>query len=176
MKTQTEKILSILRVASWVLFIGACIILGLVIATFLISFIWPEAKINFDGIIGNQSEFRKNHLVEYLLIFLFTLLWAIFNVRVWAKIKQVLYKINLKSPFSMDIAMLLEKISYLLFGVWLMGFSANGFTDYLSKRIDGIEKGLDADFGFLFSAGIVFIFSQIFKRGIEIQSENDLTV
>ncbi|MBN2635649.1 MAG: DUF2975 domain-containing protein [Prolixibacteraceae bacterium] len=29
---------------------------------------------------------------------------------------------------------------------------------------------------FLFMAGLVFVISQIFKRGVEIQSENDLTV
>ncbi|MES2797548.1 MAG: DUF2975 domain-containing protein [Bacteroidota bacterium] len=176
MKTQTEKILTVLRMVSWVSFIGANIIFALSIVTFIISFFWPDANINFKGLITYHAEFRKDHLIEYIFIFSFTLVWAYLNVQIWGKIKEVLYKVNLENPFSMNIAMMLEKIGYLLFSVWLIGFIANGYTDYLSKNIEGIEKGFDTDFSFLFSAGIVYIISQIFKRGVEIQSENELTV
>lgn len=176
MKTKTEKILSVLRSLSWILFIGSYLLLGLIILTVLISFIWPEAKINFNGIITNQAVFRQNHTWAYSLIFLFTMAWSILNVMLWAKIKKVLYDVNIKNPFSKEISKMLESISFLLFGVWLFGFSINGVTVYLSNRIEGIGKGFDSDFSFLFSAGIVYIISQIFKRGIEIQEENDLTV
>lgn len=176
MKTQTEKILSVLQIISWISFIGASIILGLVIIAFIISFIWPEAKINFNGIAANQSAFRQNHLFVYFIIFIFTMAWSILNVLVWAKVKKVLYEVNLKNPFTMHISNLIERISLLLFGIWLFSFSINGLTDYLSKRMEGLEKGFDTDLSFLFAAGIVFIISQIFKRGVELQSENDLTV
>jgi hypothetical protein len=51
----------------------------------------------------------------------------------------------------------------------------NGQTRWLSKQAGlSLQDWNGAEF--LFVAGLVFIVSQIFKRGVEMQSENELTV
>ncbi|CAH0994522.1 hypothetical protein EMA8858_00632 [Emticicia aquatica] len=176
MKTQTEKILKILRIVAWIAFVGSVTIFGLTIATVVISIILPDAKINFSGIIMNQAELRKTHLIAYLFIFSFTLTWAFLNIQLWKSVKNVLYKINMQKPFSMEVANVLEKIGFLLLSIWAVEFISDGYIDYLSKHIEGVEKGFKVSLFYLFNAGIVYIVSQIFKRGVELQEENELTV
>jgi hypothetical protein len=51
----------------------------------------------------------------------------------------------------------------------------NGHAEWLSKRIAGLQENLISG-EFILLAGVVFVFSQIFKKGVEIQSENELTI
>lgn len=52
----------------------------------------------------------------------------------------------------------------------------NGYFDFISKRT-GIDLVNHFNHGeYFFMAGIVYIISQIFKRGVELQEENELTV
>ncbi len=176
MQTQTEKILNFLRFISWIAFIGSIVLLLMKISAFGVGLLAPNTKMTFSGTNIKLSGLRKDHLKEYLFAFSFLITVAILNVQVWENVKNVLHKINLKNPFSMEIAKILEKIGYLLLSIWAVGFIAEGYLDYLSKRIDGVEKGMDIDFNYLFTAGIVYIISQIFKRGVELQEENELTV
>ena len=76
----------------------------------------------------------------------------------------------------MEAALLLEKIGYFLISIWIVGTIADNYIQWLAKRIGQNISELDIDFNYLFIAGIVYIISQVFKRGVEIQTENDLTV
>ncbi len=97
-------------------------------------------------------------------------------MQVWEKVKDLLTKINLKSPFKMEAALLLEKIGYFLMGIWIVGTIAENYVQWLSKSIGKSLIDVKIDFNYLFIAGIVYIISQVFKRGVEIQNENELTV
>ena len=46
---------------------------------------------------------------------------------------------------------------------------------WLAERVAGLEKNYISG-EFIFMAGVVFVISQIFKKGVEIQSEHELTV
>ena len=75
----------------------------------------------------------------------------------------------------MEVAKKLEKIAYTLLLVWVAILLYNGQLKWLSKDVTGLqEMNLSTDF--IFYAGLVFIVSQIFKKGVEIQTENELTV
>jgi hypothetical protein len=176
MKTQTKKILNFLQFIAWIAFIGSIILLLMKIAAFGVGLLAPNTKMTFSGTNIKLSGLRKDHFQEYIFAFSFLITVAILNVQVWKNVKNVLQKINLKNPFSMEIAKLLEKIGYFLLSTWAVGFIADGYLEQLSKRVDGVEKGMDIDFNYLFTAGIVYIISQIFKRGVELQEENELTV
>lgn len=75
----------------------------------------------------------------------------------------------------MDVAMRLEKISIIAFGTWVVTMLSNAHTGWLLK-LTGELHGNWLSGEFIFMVGIVFIVSQVFKRGVEIQSENELTV
>ena len=86
-----------------------------------------------------------------------------------------LSKMSLMNPFKMEVAQKLEKISHLLFGTWIVGMLGSAHSAWLMK-LTGQLYGNWVSGEFIFMAGLVFIISQVFKRGVEIQSENELTV
>lgn len=176
MKTETEKILDILRIVAWIPFVGSIVLLTMKIAAFTLGLFAPGTNMTFSGTDIKLSGLRKDHLIQYIVAFSFLIVVAFLNIQVWKNVKDVLYKINLKSPFSIEVAVILEKIGYFLISTWAVGSMADGYLDYLSKRIDGVEKGVGIDLNYLFTAGIVYVISQIFKRGVELQEENELTV
>jgi hypothetical protein len=84
---------------------------------------------------------------------------------------QVLSKINLKSPFDMEVAQLMEKISLMILVLWVLSLGASIYQELMElPNMDW--NGGEA----LFLSGLIFLFAQIFKKGVEIQAENDLTV
>ena len=51
----------------------------------------------------------------------------------------------------------------------------NGQLKWLSKDVPGLqENSLSAEL--IFYAGLVFVIAQVFKKGVELQTENELTV
>jgi hypothetical protein len=95
---------------------------------------------------------------------------------VWYRVATLLSKLNLQDPFSRKVARSLEEIGIQLLGIWVVSVIAQQSVAWMSKN-SGIHIGsLHAVNEYLFIAGIVYIVSQVFKRGIEIQEENELTV
>lgn len=87
--------------------------------------------------------------------------------------------LNLHKPFSQEISSLISKISYYIFAVGILGAIANGVNQDLAKQGFPVENAWeywDDYSAFLMMAAVVFVIAQIFKKGMEIQSENDLTV
>lgn len=68
-------------------------------------------------------------------------------------------------------------MAYIMFSVWIISsIFWKTYTFYLTQAT-GIQLPIrNTDDEYLFMAGIIYIISQIFKRGIELQEENQLTV
>jgi len=88
---------------------------------------------------------------------------------------KVLSKIKMTSPFTMEVARTMVWISYVILLTWVVAMLYNVHMTWLSKQIPGLQENLISG-EFILQAGVVFVFSQIFKKGVEIQSENELTV
>lgn len=88
---------------------------------------------------------------------------------------KALSKVNLSNPFQISVVRILETISYVLIGTWFIAVTYNAYSRWLIK-IAGFYQEKWAAEEFFFVAGLVFIISQVFKRGVEIQDENELTV
>ena len=75
--------------------------------------------------------------------------------------------------------MLIEKISYEAVSIAIVSVIAHQFTKQLIHRgyeVSQVEKYWNDTAAFLMMAAILFVISQVFKKGIELQNENDLTV
>jgi hypothetical protein len=87
---------------------------------------------------------------------------------------RLLSKLNISKPFNADVVKLMQKISYAILCVWLITLIYDIHVAILEKMHGLVATYISGDFIFL--AGIVYVFAQMFKRGIEFQSENELTV
>ncbi len=75
----------------------------------------------------------------------------------------------------MEVVRILERISYILFVISIVGMSSSAYIEWLAKVTgESFQKWSAGEFVLI--SGLVYIISQIFRRGVEIQSENDLTV
>jgi hypothetical protein len=174
MKAKTESILTTMNVLSWIVFIGLLIQLGATLVSYFVSIINPEMTkklyMGLDLYSVIKLDFWQYSLVAFLMIVLLGL-----KAYTAYLVVQILSKINLEQPFTMRVALLIEKISHIIFATWAVSMLANAFHGWLLKNgLPTTENWISGEFIFL--AGVIFIIAQIFKKGIEIQSENDLTI
>lgn len=173
-KTRTEQILIVMNILAWVAFVGLMIKAGALLVSYGISCINPGAARNLYQEHGlyNLRQFNFWHytLSVSLLIALSGMKAFVFFLAI-----KILSKVNLMNPFKIEVAQILQRIGYVLLGTWCMAMLANAHTGWLLKET-GELHGDWVSTEVIFMAGLVFIISQVFKRGVEIQSENDLTV
>ena len=173
-KTRTEGVLKIMHFLAWLAFIGFMIKAGAILVSYGVSCVKPEAAknlylgLNLHGL--SQFSFWHYTLSVFLLV-------AILGMKAFAFFLaiKILMKVNLVNPFTIEVAGIIQRIGYVLLATWFMAMAANAHTDWLLKTT-GQLYGDWVETEFIFMAGLMFIISQVFKRGVEIQSENDLTV
>lgn len=174
MKTKTESILATMNVLSWIVFIGLLIQLGATLVSYFVSIFNPEMTkrlyMGSDLYSVLKLDFLKYSVIAFLMI-------ALLGLKAYTAylVIQILSKINLAQPFTMRVALLIEKVSHIIFSVWLVSMFINGFHGWLIHNgLPYSENWISGEFIYL--AGVIFIIAQIFKKGIEIQSENELTI
>ena len=175
MKTKT-----ILIIAKYLALLGGIkysIEFGAQLTNLIASFINPEWAKHTYQVDLSIFNIREQSIAYYVFGMLLIMAVSAFKATIWYLLYSLLLKLKLQTPFLMEVEIKLELIAFLLLGVWLISsFFWETFIYYLSKdtRIQlPLNNNVDE---YIFFAGIVYIISQIFKRGIEIQEENQLTV
>ena len=86
----------------------------------------------------------------------------------------------MSQPFGSEMGRFIINLSYLAFGIGVFSWWGVKYSEWFVEQ--GVQMpdihylrlgGADV---WLFMSVILFVIAQIFKRGIEIQSENELTV
>jgi hypothetical protein len=107
---------------------------------------------------------------------------AVFKAILFYLIVKILHdkKLNMSQPFSVEMGQFIFIMSYLAFGIGLFSRGGVKYAEWFVQQ--GVQMPdvqhlhLDGSDVWLFMGVILFIIAQIFKRGIEIQAENELTV
>ncbi len=177
MKSKTNSILNVLRVLTWVIFLGLCIKAGALLFTFICSLFKPI--VSHDLYLGlNLSQLYSYHLGYYVgLLSLVVSIWVL-KAYLFYDVIKIFSKINLNNPFSAEVAKRIASTSYTALSIGILSIITSGYVKWLIKKPGGVESfsyGNGAS-EFLLMAAILFVISQVFNRGIEIQSENELTV
>ena len=182
MKISTVRVLKALYVLSWIIFVGVCIEAGgFIFNAFFTLFINPiDAKHFWPG-IDLSSLYQYDHgyfFAETLLISIV----AIMRSCIFYLIIKILHdkKLDMSQPFSKEVRRFILRISYLAFLIglfsWCGAQSAERFAKQGVKMPDIQYLRLGGADVWLFMGVILYVLAQIFKRGVEIQTENELTV
>ena len=127
----------------------------------------------------NISALEVLSRVEYNVVMIFLILSSATKAYLVYRVIQILSKINLIQPFNQNMASLITNISYVALAIGIIEVMADSYLGFLSgssmTRLP-LKSFVENDNQFLFLAGIIFIISIVFKRGLEIQSDNNLTV
>lgn len=171
--------LTVLHVICWVIFIGLCIKTGAIIYSALVSVAFNKiaARDLYMGLdLSNLLSFSKQHYIRLLsfIVFLGVLKAYIFYLGI-----RIFLKINLQHPFSKEVSTLISGISYCSLSIGIITILTGSYKGWLSKRgvdFPDMQDFIGGGVEFLMLGGMIFMIAEIFKRGIEIQSENELTV
>lgn len=169
---KTKRILSIMHVLAWVVFIGLMVQSGAILFGYVYSLVTPEAAGKlYTGL--NLLELRQSNLVHYTIAMFFLALTPGLKAYIAFAVTRTLSNVNLQNPFTMATVQKLESISYDLVVIWGVRIVQHVHSEVWIKE-DIHTTGYSGET--LFIAGLVFVISQVFKRGVELQSESDLTV
>ncbi len=182
-KITTNQILKVLQILSWIIFIGLCIEAGgIAVNTIITLFINPLGVENFwegANYLSSLYTFDQGH---FIVITLTMIIAAVLKAIMFYLIVKLFTdkKLNISQPFSLELRRFIFKLTYLALGIGLFSHFGLKYSAWLTKQ--GLTEanlqslhiaGADV---WLFMAVIFFVIVQIVKRGIEIQSENDLTI
>ena len=180
----SDLLLKVLHVIAWIIFVGLCIDSGgLIVNAFVCLFINPAAAAHFWGGLNLDQlyQFDQSHFVTLvaLMIIVSLLKSLLFYLTVLLFQKK---QLNLSAPFNETLGKYIMNFSYLAFGIGLFSYWGNNFSNWLKMVSNDLDspslqlikfEGADV---WLFMGVILIIFALIFKKGIEIQSDNDLTI
>ncbi|WP_111672584.1 DUF2975 domain-containing protein [Algoriphagus litoralis] len=178
MSPKTKLVLNFLHVITWIIFIALCYQAGALMFNYAFMQFRVFPVENLYLILDLSELFVQN---EFLFGLLFSLAIGLTALKAYSfyLITKIFEYLNLHKPFSEEISNLISKISLYIFAIGILGAIANGINKELAKQGYPVENTWEYwnDYAaFLMMAAVIFVIAQVFKKGLEIQSENDLTV
>ena len=178
MSKRNDFIWNAIRVVCWIVFAGFCVQTGALLFNYIYSLFRPVATHNLH--LGlDLSKIYAQSQAAYTALFSLVIALSALKAYVFFLVIRIFYKLNLVRPFSEEVSRLISSISYYAFSIGLVSYIAHRFTRELVKRgyeVDVVERYWNDSGAFLMMAGILFVIALIFRKGIEMQSENELTV
>lgn len=172
---KTKQLLKSMKVVSWVIFIGICIKAGAILIAYGVSlFIEPQAaKDIYQGLnLSALYDFNAMYYHSFLLILLALLMVQAY---LFFLVIRLFSNFNEQYPFSHAASKLIGDIANVSLLVGIVALFGSALCKWFTKR--GVEFYYDwSAKEFLLMAAVVFTISLFFKRGVEIQSENELTI
>lgn len=178
----SRQILGILYVLSWIIFVGVSIEAGAFIFNSLYWLVLnPGVARYFWEKIDLQALYRYDHGYFFVVTLLMSIV-AVLRACIFYLIIKVLHdkKLDLAQPFNRQVGRFIFMVSYLALMIGFFSFLGENYSDWLAKQgvaMPTLESlrlaGADV---WLFMGVTLFVIGHIFKRGEEIQAENDLTI
>ena len=181
-KISTKQILNILYAVAWIIFIGLSIDAGgFIVNTFYTLFINPKGSSYFWNHIDSASlyQFKQSHFVT--LTSLMTIV-AVLKAILFYLIIKIIHnkKLNLVKPFNKEVNRFIFSLAYLAIGIGLFASWGTNFSENMIQQGVTIPAIQDLKISggdvWVFMGVVLLVIAYVFKRGIEIQEENELTV
>lgn len=180
-KTSTKRILKVLQVLSWIIFIGLCVEAGGIIFNIVYALFKPIVAKNF----WNRTDLSELYVHDKGHFVVQTLLMAIVAIMKALIFYQIIKlfndkRFNMAKPFQTGVINVVFNVAYLCLGTGLFSLWGIRYADWLKTQGVSMPDIQDLHIGgadvWLFMAVILFVIGQVFKKGNELQTENELTV
>ncbi|MFT3748643.1 MAG: DUF2975 domain-containing protein [Agriterribacter sp.] len=180
-RIETKYIIRILYVLSFIIFVGLCIHAGACITNAVLAIAKP-GMVKFLWQVADLNELFNYDRGYFFVVTLLMSIVAVSKAVLFYMIISMLHSRNfsITRPFSEEVRRFIIKLSYMALLIGLFSGYGVRYTAWLTLKgikmpdIQYLKLG-GADV-WLFMSIILFVIAQIFKRGIEIQTENELTV
>lgn len=182
MSKRTNYLRIALMLVAWIIFVGLSIDAGGYLTnTIYTLFINPELAKNFWTQIDlfKLYQFNQSHYVTLTVLMVIT---SILKALMFYLIAKIFYdkRLNLSKPFNEAVNRFVSNIAYLALGIGLFSYWGTKFSQYLVKQGVELPQVHELSLGgadvWLFMGVTMLVVAFIFKKGVDIQTENDLTV
>ena len=177
--SQTNNIVfTALKIISWIIFVGLCIEAGGLIVNFIFSICKPEFVKNLYQKL-DLSEMYKQSKLAFFGMYGFILFISVLKALLFYIVIRLVSKIDLSRPFNRFVSRQISLISYYTLSIGLLSYAAIQLAKYLQHYgfvTDNLNQFWADSQAFILMAAVIYVIATIFKKGIEIQTENDLTV
>lgn len=175
---QKDFIFKALTIIAWVIFVALCIEACALLVNFIYSLFNPAVLKNLYQKL-DLSEMYNRNTATYYSMYTFILVIAFLKAGLFYDVIKLVSKLDLKRPFSSFVSKKISLISYTTFAIGLISIVARQTANNLSHK--GYDVNRLNDFwvdsqAYILMAGVIYAIATIFKRGIEIQNENDSTI
>lgn len=178
MLTKTNFIFIVLLILSWLIFVGLGIEAGGLIVNFFFSIYRPDFVGNLYQTMDLTGLYR-DHPNEFYKVYSFILVIAILKTYLFYIVVMLMHRIDLKKPFNPKVAKEIMQLSYFTLTIGLLSVLAQESTkktEMLLKNSVNLQQFWIDGEAFILTGAIIYIIATIFKKGVDLQTENDLTV
>lgn len=167
-----------LYVVTWLIFVGLSIEAGGLIVNFFFTLYKPEFVQNLYQPLDLTKMYEESRLA-FFGIYSFILIISILKACLFYMVVRLMHKMDLTKPFSTFVARQISQISYYTLSIGLLSYigrnSAKNLTHY-GFATDNLNQFWADSQAFILMGAVIYIIATIFKKGVDIQNENDLTV
>lgn len=163
---------------AWLIFIGLSIEAGGLVVNFFFSLYNPEFIPNFYQKLDLMQLYKEKE-AAFFGIYSFILIISILKPILFYIVIRLMHKMDLQKPFSSFVAKQISQIGYFTLAVGLLSYIARQFTKNLMHHgfvTDNINMFWTDSQAYFLMGAVIYIIATIFKKGVTIQIENDLTV
>lgn len=168
----------VLKIVSWVIFVGLCIEAGGLIVNFIFSLFKPEVVQNLYQKLDLSEMYNLSKWAFYGM-YSFILVISILKAVLFYEVIRLVLKLDLAKTFNSFVSRQISRISYYTLSIGILSYMARQSAENLLHSgfiTDGLNKFWADSQAFILMAAVIYIIATIFKKGIDIQNENDLTV
>jgi len=172
----------LLYIIAWIIFVGLCIEASAVIVYLIYTLAYepPAAgKLYFQEDLSALYHFDRGYFaVETGLMIIVAVMKAVMFYRVVSILHGT--RFSMAQPFNKPVRRFILTLSYLALLIGLFSYWGVKYRKWFLAQDVSMPDIEQLGFGgadvWLFMSVVFFVIAHIFKRGIEIQTENDLTI
>ncbi len=178
MKAKNNFIFTALNIVAWIIFVGLSIEAGGLIVNFIFSIFKPEMVPNLYQKMDLSELYNRSQWAFYGM-YSFVLVISILKVLLFYIVIMLLLKLDLEKPFNSYVSKQINQMSYFTFSIGLLSYIARETAKNLQQhgyKTEQLNQFWVDSQAFILMAAVVYVIAVIFKKGIELQSENELTI
>ena len=163
---------------AWIIFVGLSIEAGGLLVNFIISLYKPELIQSLYQKL-DLTEIYKESRLAFFCYYSFILTIAILKACLFYTVIRLMHTMDMSKPFSDFVAKQIALISYYTLVIGFLSYLAHQVTKTMMHHglvTDKLRPFWEDSDAYILMGGVVYIIGVIFRKGVAIQNENDLTV
>ncbi|MBG7612379.1 DUF2975 domain-containing protein [Polaribacter sp. BAL334] len=167
-----------LQVVAWIIFVGLCIETGGLLVNFFFSLFKPDMVQNLYQKLDLTDMYQESQMA-FFGIYSFILVISFLKAYLFYIVIKLMLKMDLTKPFSDFVSEQILQLSYYTLSI--------GFLSLIGKQLaknlihygfatHSLNQFWEDSRAFILMGAVIYIIATIFKKGVDIQNENDLTV